>query len=577
MRLSAAEALVRFWAAQMSEDMQPLLGGVWAIFGHGNVGGLGQALPAVAGTLPTLRGHDEQAMGHAAIGFSRACRGRRAMAVTTSIGPGATNLVTAAATAHVNRVPLLLLPADGFAGRGPDPVLQQLEHPLGPDVSVNDCLRPVSRYFDRIERPEQLIRSLPEAARVLTDPVEAGPVTLCLPQDAQCEQAEFPGELFSPRVHRQRRPPPEPEALEAAARRLAGAKRVLVVAGGGVHRSGAEAALAALAEARGWPVAVTQAGKGCLSDEHPLSVGGIGVTGTSAANALAREADAVLAVGTRLSDFSTASGSLFSPAVALNIHPADAHKRGATPLICDARVGLDGLRTALVDRPVGCPAWVGRAEAARADWAQILEGLDVPQASLPSDAEVVRALDRLAGRDTVVVAAAGGLPGDLHKVWRARGPGRYLVEYGYSCMGHELAGALGVKLACPKLEVLALLGDGSFLMASSELATSVALGAPILAVVVDNQGFGCIDRLDRQLGGPGAPGNRRDLPWIDLELAARALGAHAETADLDRLPAALERARAAGRSAVVVVRTDPERSFSAGGAPWRVPSLMGGP
>ncbi|MEO1230551.1 MAG: thiamine pyrophosphate-dependent enzyme, partial [Myxococcota bacterium] len=520
MKLSAAQALVQFLSAQeirYDGARIPLLGGVWSIFGHGNVGGLGQALPDVQDRLPTFRGHDEQAMGHAAIGFAKAWRRRRAMAVTTSIGPGATNLVTAAATAHVNRLPLLLLPGDTFADRGPDPVLQQLEHPLGPDISVNDCLRPVARYFDRIMRPEQLLRSLPEAMRVLTDPVQTGPVVLCLPQDVQAERGGFPSSFFARTLHRFRRPPPETWCLEEAAARLGRARRALIIAGGGVRYSRAEESLRKLAEKRGWPVAVTQAGKGAFPSHHPLSVGSVGVTGTSAANDLLREAEAVLAVGTRLTDFTTASARLVPRAglslISVNVHAPDAARHGAFPVVGDARLVLEALAGA--PTPPADPAWLDRVEAVREGWTEaVAAAVDAPPDGLPGDAEVVRALAQLASPEVTVVAAAGGLPGELHRLWSPQTSDAYLVEYGYSCMGHEIAGALGVKMALPEREVWALVGDGSYLMLSSEIATSVALGVPITVILLDNRGFGCIDRLDRSLRGAAAPapGNLRGRP-----------------------------------------------------------------
>lgn len=585
MKLSTAQALVQFLSSQeirYEGARIPLLGGVWAIFGHGNVGGLGQALPDVQDRLPTFRGHDEQAMGHAAVGFAKAWRRRRAMAVTTSIGPGATNLVTAAATAHINRLPLLLLPGDVFADRGPDPVLQQLEHPLGPDVSVNDCLRPVARYFDRIMRPEQLLRSLPEAMRVLTDPVQTGPVVLCLPQDVQAERGGFPSSFFARTLHRFRRPAPEAWCLEEADARLGRVSRVLVIAGGGVRYARAEASLLKLAERRGWPVAVTQAGKGTFPSDHPLSVGSLGVTGTSAANQLLAESEAVLAVGTRLTDFTTGSARLLPRVglslVSLNVHPSDAARHGAFPVVGDARLGLDALR--VTPFPPPDPDWRARIDGARQRWFEAVSAaLDTPpETGLPGDAEVVRALARLAPPEVTVVAAAGGLPGDLHRLWAPLSSDAYLVEYGYSCMGHEIAGALGVKLAMPEREVWALVGDGSYLMLSSEIATSVALGAPILVVLLDNRGFGCIDRLDRSLRGAAAPapGNLRTTPDIDLVAHARALGADADATDLEGLEAALERARRGDRTTVLVLRTDPGRSPVLGGAPWRVPSVYGG-
>lgn len=580
-RLSAAEALIRFLAAQEVEHEShriPYFGGLWGIFGHGNVGGLGQVPPQ--SRLPLLRGQTEQGMGHAALSFAKAWRRKRAMAVTTSIGPGATNLVTAAATAHVNRLPILLLPADGFMDRRPDPVLQQLEHPLGPDINVNDCLRPVSRYFDRIVRPEQLVSSLPEMMRVMTDPAECGPVTVALPQDVQIEQAVFPASFFAHRVHRISRPPPDCDVVTDAAARLRSVERVLIIAGGGVRYSGAESVLRRLAESYGWPVAMTAAGKGALPSDHPLCVGAVGVCGTSAANALLNEADLVLAVGTRLTDFTTGSGRLFRGAelslLSINISARDAHRRGGFPMVSDAMLGLEALASALSGHGKSEP-WFQTIVRAKCDWNRMVDDAFSTPQEVPSDAEVLKALSESLPSGAAVVGASGGIPGDLQKLWPARHTDDYFLEYGFSCMGHEIAGALGVKLADPAREVWSLVGDGAYLMLSAELATSVSLHAPIRVLLLDNRGFGCIDRLDRSLSeAPSRIGNLQPERVIDFVAHARALGAMARKVSLSELAEAVAWSHKQTVSTVLVLETDATRGLSIGGAPWRVPSLDGG-
>jgi 3D-(3,5/4)-trihydroxycyclohexane-1,2-dione acylhydrolase (decyclizing) len=579
-RLTMAQALVRYLAAQRTETEAgeaPLFAGVWAIFGHGNVAGLGEALQAAQDRLPTLRAHNEQAMAHAAIAFAKATARRRMMACTTSIGPGATNMVTAAAVAHVNRLPVLLLPGDVFAGRGPDPVLQQVEDFGDPTISANDCFRPVSRYWDRITRPEQLLQSLPAAIAVLTDPAACGPVTLALPQDVQAEAFPYPEPFFAPRVHRLRRPGPDPGQLAAAAARLRRAAKPLVIAGGGVHYSLADEALRLFAERHGIPVAETQAGKGALPWDHPQNVGPIGVTGSSAAAALAAEADVVLAVGTRLGDFTTGSRALFQAPdltlVTLNVAPHDAGKHGAEPLVADARRGLEELSAALGTWRAPA-AWTETARRLGAEWTRLV-GLataaadDVP----PTEAQVIGAVNRAAGPRDVVVCAAGGLPGELHRLWRTRDPRGYHLEYGYSCMGYEIAGGLGAKMALPEREVFVMVGDGSYLMMNSEIATSVAMRRKLVIVVLDNRGFGCINRLQQACGG-AAFNNLLgpEAPAVDFAGHARSLGAQAEPVKtIGDLEAALERARRGDRTAVVVIETDPARPFAGGGAWWDVP------
>ncbi len=429
-RLTAAQALVRHLIAQRIEidgEDVPLCPGVFAIFGHGNVAGLGEALAECRDLLPTWRPHNEQAMAHAAIAFAKARRRRQFMACTSSIGPGATNMVTAAAVAHVNRLPVLLLPGDIFASRRPDPVLQQLEDFADPTLSANDCFRPVARYWDRITRPEQLIGSLPAALRVLTDPAACGPAVLSLPQDVQTEAYDYPSSFFEARLHRIRRPGPDPAELAAAAAALATAERPIVIAGGGVHYAGATEALRQFAERHGIPVAETQAGKGALPWDHGAAVGAIGVTGSSAANGLAAEADLVLAVGTRLGDFTTASRSLFQDPgvrlVGLNVAAFDAGKHGALALVADAARGLDELSARLGDWRAPS-AWSAKAAQATAAWNAVVERVTAAtNAALPSDAQVLGAVNRASGPDDVVVAAAGGLPGELHKLWRTRRAG----------------------------------------------------------------------------------------------------------------------------------------------------------
>ncbi len=583
LRLTAAQALVRYLIAQrtlIDGEEVPLFAGIFAIFGHGNVAGLGEALAAARDDLATWRGHNEQAMAHAAIAFAKANDRRRMMACASSIGPGATNMVTAAALAHVNRLPVLLLPGDVFANRRPDPVLQQIEDFADPTVSANDCFRPVSRFWDRITRPEQLLQSLPRALAVLTDPADCGPATLCFPQDVQAEAHDYPEDFFAPTLRAPRRPGPDRGELAAAAEALRRARRPLAIAGGGVHYAGATGRLARFAEARGLPVAETQAGKGALAWDHPMNLGAIGVTGTEAANEMAREADLILAIGSRLSDFTSGSRALLggegARLVGLNVAAFDAVKHRALPLVADAERGLEALDEALGDWRAD-PAWRDRVAPAMADWNAAIDRVTAAGNTLPpSDAQVLGAVNRAAGANGVVVAAAGGLPGELHKLWRASGPGAYHLEYGYSCMGYEIAGGLGVKLAAPTREVYVLLGDGSYLMMNSEIATSVQLGLKLVIVVLDNGGFGCIDRLQRGTGG--APFNNLlassegTPPAIDFAGHARSLGAEAEEVDgIGALEAALGRAKAATATYVIAIRTDPGIATEAGGAWWDVP------
>ncbi len=580
-RLTMAQALVRYLAAQRTEyggRTEPMFGGVWAIFGHGNVAGIGEALAAHRTELPTYRAHNEQAMALAAIGYAKAMHRRRMMACTTSIGPGATNMITAAALAHVDRLPVLLLPGDVFASRRPDPVLQQVESFSDGTVSANDCFRPVSRFFDRITRPEQILTALPRAIAVLTDPADCGPVTLALCQDVQTEAFDYPERFFAPRLWRTRRLRPDALELAMAAELLRNAKAPLIVAGGGVHYSEATEELDRFAVEHGVPVVETQAGKSALRHDHPCNLGAIGVTGSAAANAAAEAADVVLAVGTRLQDFTTGSWALFrNPTrqlIGLNVQVFDATKRHQQPLIADARAGLAELHAAL-DGHSAPAAWLGGLGNRVTAWREAVAAATAPtNAELPSDAQVIGAVQRVAPDDAMVVCAAGGLPGELHKLWQAKEVGTYHLEYGYSCMGYEIAGALGVKLAYPTRDVIVLVGDGSYLMMNSEIATSVMLGLKLTVVVLDNGGFGCIDRLQRATGGQAFNNLLSDCgtpPAIDFRAHAASLGANAEQADgIAGLETALRRALAAPRTGIVVIRTDPGVATMAGGHWWDV-------
>ena len=501
------------------------------------------------------------------------------MACTTSIGPGATNLVTAAAVAHVNRLPLLLLPGDVFATRAPDPVLQQLEDFGNGLVTANDCLKPVSRYFDRIARPEQLVSAFNRAMQVLTDPAECGPVTLALCQDVQAEAYDWPESFFAERHWTLRRPPPDEQELADTVRVLRAARRPLIVCGGGVLYSEAGTGLREFCERHEVPSTETQAGKSALPGSHPLNLGGIGVTGTAAANALAADADVILAIGTRLQDFTTGSATLFrAPGhrlIGLNVQPFDAWKHGALPLIADAREGLRRLSEALGEWRAE-PAWRERARAERGAWLRTAESFTTTGSGpLPSDAQVIGAVQQASRDSDILVCAAGGLPGELHKHWQAEQPGGYHLEYGYSCMGYEIAGALGVKLALPEREVIVMVGDGSYLMLNSEIATSVRLGAKLIIVLLDNGGFACIERLQGATGNASfnnlLPEAGRDGGGIDLVAHARSLGAHASRVkDLPGLASALAAARQADRTGVVVIDTDPAASTAAGGHWWDV-------
>lgn len=586
-KLTMAQALVRAMVAQRVEIdgvVVPYFAGVWAIFGHGNVAAMGEALHGARADITTLRAHNEQGMVHAATGFAKASRSRRAMACTSSIGPGALNMVTGAAVAHVNRVPLLLLPSDTFANRMPDPVLQQLEDFGDGTSTACDAFRPVSRYFDRISRPEQIIPAFLRAMTLLTDPAECGPVTLALCQDVQAESFDYPESFFAKRIHRPRRSRPDDYELDQAVALLRAARRPVVIAGGGVLYSGADTDLAAFLSAHGIPAGETQGGKSSLPTSHAMNMGGIGVSGSSASNEMAADADLILAIGTRLQDFTTGSWALFRnpdlKIIGLNTQVFDAAKHRAQPLVADAKAGIAALSAALGDWRAES-GWTGRAEAARGAWLETASrytGLPAPnQQALPSDAQVIGAVQRGALASDVVVCAAGGLPAELQKHWQPERAGGYHMEYGFSCMGYEIAGALGVKMACPDREVIVMVGDGSYMMLNAELQTSVMLGHKLVVVLLDNHGFGCINRLQQERGG--APFNNlwcdsqemREFPAIDFAAHARSMGATSEkVANLPGLVEAMQRARASDRSYVVVIDTDPVATTDAGGAWWDV-------
>jgi 3D-(3,5/4)-trihydroxycyclohexane-1,2-dione acylhydrolase (decyclizing) len=583
MRLTVAQALVRFLANQYSERdgvEQRLIAGCFGIFGHGNVAGVGQALLEQRDDMPYILARNEQAMVHAAVGYARQQNRLSTYACTASVGPGSTNMVTGAAVATINRLPVLLLPGDIFATRVASPVLQELEDPASLDVSVNDCLKPVSRFWDRINRPEQLLASALAAMRVLTDPAETGTVTISLPQDVQAEAYDWPEAFFARRVWHVRRPPAEPERLVEAAALLRGARRPLIVAGGGTIYAEATGALAALAEATGVPVAETQAGKGSLPYDHPQAVGAIGATGTTAANAIARDADLVLGVGTRWSDFTTASRSVFAADdvrfVNLNVAVVDAAKHAGVPLLADARVGLEGLREALAGWSADA-SHTERAGTLAAEWdATVERAYTLGHGPLPAQSEVLGVVNRVSGPRDVVVCAAGSMPGDLHKLWRTRDPKGYHVEYGFSTMGYEIAGGLGVKLAAPDREVYVMVGDGSFLMMAQEIVTAVQEQIKLTVVLVQNHGFASIGALSESVGsqrfGTSYRGRDGEVLPVDLAAVAAGLGADVRRAStIEFFEEALREAAASPRITVVEVQTDPLVGAPDSEAWWDVP------
>ena len=573
-RITMAQALVQFLSAQYVQRDgvdHAFFAGVFGIFGHGIVAGLGQALQQQSGALRYYLPRNEQAMVHTAVAFAKASNRLRAMACTSSIGPGATNMITAAAGATINRLPVLLLPGDVFASRRPAPVLQHLEWAQSQDMSVNDCFRPVSRYWDRITRPEQLVPALMEAMRVLTSPADTGAVTLALPQDVQAEAYDYPEPFFDRRVWMVPRTRPDTDALRLAAAVLRSATQPLIIAGGGVLYSEATESLRRFAKATGIPVAETQAGKGSLPFDHPQAVGAIGVTGTSAANLLARDADVVLVVGSRLSDFTTASKTAFGHPnvrfVTINVAEPDACKHAALPLVGDARATLDELATGVAGYATS-GAFRARVAALKADWEREVDRIyHLNHGPLISQGEVIGLLNEFVEPGDIVVGAAGSLPGDLHKLWRTREPGGYHMEYGYSCMGYEIAGGLGVKMAQPDRRVYVMVGDGSYLMMAQEIVTAVQEGLAITILLLDNHGFASIGGLSESVGCAGfgteyryrtASGHLDGQPIaIDYVASAAALGAHAVSArNRTEILVALRQARASDTTTVIVVPVD---------------------
>jgi 3D-(3,5/4)-trihydroxycyclohexane-1,2-dione acylhydrolase (decyclizing) len=594
-RLTMAQALIRFLSAQATERdgrRQRFVGGVFGIFGHGNVAGVGQALDQMSDRVRYYQCRNEQAMVHTAAAFAKMSNRLRTLACTTSIGPGATNMITAAAGATINRLPVLLLPGDIFANRAPAPVLQQLESSQSQDVSVNDCFRPVSRYWDRINRPEQLLTSLPEAMRVLTSPAETGAVTLALPQDTQTEAFDYPQAFFDERVWTIARPRGDAAAIARAADAIRSSRTPLVIAGGGVLYSEAADALRRFAEATGIAVGETQAGKSAIPWDHPLAAGAVGVTGTLAANRLAREADVVIAVGTRLSDFTTMSNSAFAHPevkfVAINVCEMDAHKQSALAIVADARVALDELTAALSGYRTSAD-YRARLDANRDEWNAEVDRIfavtgpsrdDQPASRAEArsakaefaQGEIIGAVNEFARAQDVVVCAAGSLPGDLHKLWRAQQPNTYHVEYGYSCMGYEIAGGLGVKMADPSRDVFVMVGDGSYLMMAQEIVTSVQEGHKLIIVLLDSSGYASIGGLSQAVGSGGF-GTQFDYKVpIDLAANAESLGAIVFRAtDRASLERALTSARDADRTALIYARVDRHKGVPGYESWWDVP------
>ena len=593
LRLTVAQALIKFLKHQFVERdgrVQPFFAGCFGIFGHGNIAGVAQALRE----NPDFRyylARNEQAMVHTAAAYAKMKNRLQTLVCTSSIGPGATNMVTGAAAATINRLPVLLLPGDIFARRNVAPVLQQLESEHSQDISVNDCFKPVSRYWDRINRPDQLLTALPEAMRVLTSPAETGAVTLALPQDVQTEAFDYPASFFRDRLWHVPRNRPDRQALARAAEAIRRSKRPMIIAGGGVIYSEATEALRRFVDATGIPVGETMAGKGNLAFDHPLNLGAVGVTGTPAANACARQADLVIGIGTRYSDFTTASKTAFQDPnvcfININVAEFDAYKHSALALVGDARATLEELSAALEGWRVA-PDYEAQARQWHADWAREVDRIyAIRHAPLPSQGEIIGAINALSDPQGVIVNAAGSLPGDLHKLWRARHPKHYHLEYGYSTMGYEIAGGLGVKMAAPEREVTVLVGDGSYLMMAQEIITSIQEGYKLIIVLVDNQGFKSIGSLSRALGQEGfgtryvypvngrLPGDElkddvQPLP-VDLAANARSLGAIVFQAhSYDEFVAAYQAAKQTETTTVVYVQVDRYESVPSYGW-WDVP------
>ena len=583
-KLTAAQALIRFMIAQkvkINDEIKPLFPGVWAIFGHGNVAGIGEALFQHQEALPTFSGQNEQSMAHAAIAYSKTLNRQQIMACTSSAGPGSTNIVTAAALAHINRIPLLLLPGDTFATRIPDPVLQQLEDNTDQTITTNDCFKPVSRFFDRIMRPEQLLTSLPQAIRVLTDPVDTGTVTIAFPQDVQTMSWNYPEGFFEEKIHFLRRQHADENQLKSAVQMILKAKKPVIIAGGGVHYSLATKELEDFANNLLIPIGETQAGKGAIPWENPMNVGSVGVTGGSACNELLKEADLIIAIGTRLGDFITGSRTLFNSEATLlsiNVSAYDSIKHRALSLVGDAKLTLNTLMKYCTAIKTSND-WQQRVSVLRKEWLIAVDEASRDKGTLlPSDGEVVGAVNRSSRERDVVVCAAGGLPGDLQKLWKTSFDRGYHVEYGYSCMGYEIAGGLGVKMALPDSQVYVMVGDGSYLMMNSEIFSSVMLGLKLIIVVVDNGGYGCIHRLQENCGNSGFNNLIRDcrstqneVMRVDFAAHARSMGAKSEEVEgIASLEKALEKARNSETTYVINILTDPNKTVKEGGNWWDV-------
>lgn len=579
-RLTTAQALVRWMLAQKTEidgEILPVFAGVFGIFGHGNVVALAEALQSVQDALPTWRGHNEQSMALAAIAFAKAMNRRRIMVATSSIGPGCTNMVTAAAVAHANRLPVLLISGDSFQHRLVDPVLQQVEDFSDPTITVSDTFRPVTRYWDRITRPPQLLQSLPQALAMMLDPADCGPAFIGLPQDIAAEAFNFPAAFFSERIHSIRRPGPDPREIDTAIAALGAARAPLIIAGGGVHYSGAVDALTSFAERRGIPVVETVAGKAVLVADHPNFGGPIGVTGSTSANALAAEADVVLAIGTRLQDFTTGSWSVFRHEkmrlVSINVGRFDAIKHQAISVVGDALLSLAAIDAGLGD--YRAPAdWLAQAGDERRRWYGYLDELSVPDGR-PTYAKVVRAINQACDPSDYQVSAAGGLPGELNTGWHSKSVHSFDAEYGYSTMGYEIAGAWGAKMALPDRDVIAWVGDGSYLMMNSDVYSTVMTGHKVIFIVCDNGGFAVINRLQVNTGGEEFNNLLRTtrhqrMVRVDFAKHAEAMGAIAEKVEtIEELQEAFRRAKRADRSTVIVIEVD-EYSWTGGGAWWEV-------
>ena len=591
-RLTMAQAVIEFLKNQYVERdgiEQPFFAGCFGIFGHGNVAGIGQALQQNR-DFRYYQTRNEQAMVHTAAAYAKMKNRLQTLVCTTSIGPGASNMITAAAGATINRLPVLLLPGDIFARRNVAPVLQQLESEHSQDISVNDCFKPISRYWDRINRPDQVITALPEAMRVLTSPVETGAVTLSLPQDVQAEAFDYPMALFNKRVWRVPRNRPDQSSLAQAVEWIRSSKQPLIVAGGGVIYSEATDTLRQFVEATGIPVGETQAGKGSLRYDHALCMGGIGVTGTFAANRLAKEADLIIGIGTRYSDFTTASKTAFQHPDArfinINVAEFDAYKHNALPLVGDAKVILEELSGLLAGYQTDA-AYQARANRLHDEWeAEVQRIYDIRHQPLISQGELIGVVNELGDPEAVMVCAAGSMPGDLHKLWRSRHPKQYHLEYGYSCMGYEIAGGLGIKMAEPEREVYVMVGDGSYLMLSADIVTAVQEGYKLTIVLVDNDGYKSIGALSRSIGSKGfgtryafptengLPGDHAPVKRLPVDLAAnaRSLGADViECESHDEFVAALNRAKTINNTTVIYIKNDRYESVPGYESWWDAP------